>query len=335
MSVLNASALTSDVSGVTATATHVEVQGGHPSTEALVRAHLPLVGYVVNELSSRLPSHLHRDDLVSAGMSGLAEAAAAFDASNGVPFHRYAAIRIKGAMLDELRANDWASRGARSRTREVQEAEERLGQRLQRRPQDEELAADLKIDVAELDRRRAETARALISLDAGDAGVGFDVPDQAPDPMARVLHNEQLGYLRAAVRALPERSRSVVMALFFQQRSISEVAAELDVTESRVSQLKTEALGLLQDALAVVHAEEPPVVCNIPAQGVAQRRRQQYYASVAAHAAAAGLGAALPPAHQPVATLGTGNITRSPQREPLRSHGSVPMRKAAGHGWTA
>lgn len=329
---LNASPSSSDVSGVTVTATRAGQ--GRPveqsSTEALVRAHLPLVGYVVNELSSRLPSHLHRDDLVSAGMAGLAEAAAAFDPAHGVPFHRYAAIRIKGAMLDELRGNDWASRGARARAREVMQAEERLGHQLQRRPLDREVAADLRIEIGELDRRRAETARALISLDATDGAVADTLPDQAADPASRVLHTEQLGYLRAAVAALPERSRTVVTALFLEQRSIAEVAMELQVSESRVSQLKTEALGLLQEALTVVHADEPQLastVAGIPAaRGVAQRRREQYFASVASHAAAAGLGAQ---------SMDAANITRSPQREPLRTHGIPPMRKAAGHGWTA
>ncbi|CAA9419555.1 MAG: hypothetical protein AVDCRST_MAG35-1892, partial [uncultured Quadrisphaera sp.] len=102
--------------------------------EELVRTHLPIVGYQVNETMARLPGHVHRDDLVSAGLAALAAAAVGFDASTGVPFARYATLRIRGALLDELRAMDWAPRGARTRAKEMDAAEDRLAVGLGRRP---------------------------------------------------------------------------------------------------------------------------------------------------------------------------------------------------------
>ncbi len=253
-------------------------------------------------------------------MSGLAEAAMSYDPDTGVPFHRFAAIRIKGAVLDELRSADWTSRGARARSKELGSAEEQLAQRLGRSPTAAEMSAHLGVSLAELDRRRAETARSLTSLDALDAAVGQSIPDAAPDPGDRVVHAERIGYLHAAVDALPDRSQAVIAGLFFQQRSVSEIAAELGVTESRVSQLKTEALGLLHDALEVTHGDTEPSK-PAPAKGAGARRRQEYYAAVAANATAAGLGAqaALIEARHRDET------TRSAQRKILRTSPSRSM----------
>jgi RNA polymerase sigma factor for flagellar operon FliA len=287
---LNDAVCWADITRVTQTAHSIDSR-----TDALVRSHLPLVGYVVQEVSGRLPSHVDRGDLTAAGMSGLAEAAASFNDATGVPFHRFAAIRIKGAVLDELRSSDWSTRGARSRGRALHAAEEVLAQRLGRSPSQAEVASELGVSLTELDRRRSEVSRAVMSLDAFDAAVGQAIPDSAPDPAAQLVASERIGYLRSAVAELPERSRVVITGLFLQQRSITELATELGVTESRVSQLKTEALGLLHDALELTHGDtdQPGVVASSaqPAKGAAARRREEYYAAVAAHAAASGLGA--------------------------------------------
>lgn len=259
------------------------------ATEQLVRDHLPVVGYVVHEVAGRLPGHVDRDELVSAGMAGLVAAARAYDPATGVPFARYANTRIKGAVLDELRSMDWSSRGARRRSRELGRTEDDLQARLGRTPTTSELATELQVEVAELDRRRGERERALLSLDAFDGAVAESLPATAtPDPEQHALAVERMGYLRASLDALPERLRAIVVGTFLEQRPMAEIAAELGVTESRVSQLRTEALGLLRDAM---NSQLDPQ--RLPAAGslgpTVTRRREALYAQVAANALAGGV----------------------------------------------
>src|SRR5205823_5398532 len=118
--------------------------------EDLVRAHLPLVGHLVRELLGRVPAHVSRDDLVSAGMAALATAAKGFDAGRGTPFSAFATARIRGALLDELRGLDWASRSVRSRARRIDAAQQELTATLGRTPTQQELAESLGIAVDEL-----------------------------------------------------------------------------------------------------------------------------------------------------------------------------------------
>lgn len=270
---------------VTTSATGTRPATSQSTVDDLVRTHLPIVGYQVNETMARLPGHVHRDDLVSAGLAALAAAAVAFDASTGVPFSRYATLRIRGALLDELRAMDWAPRGSRTRAKEMDAAEDRLAVQLGRRPSRDELAAALGCPAGEIETVRRNTERAMISLDAGDGAVADTLAQHGPSPEEQVLQGEQVRYLGAAVGALPERLRVVVQALFVEDRAAAEVAAELGVTESRVSQLRTEALVLLKDGMNSVLEPAQVAPADRPG-GVVDRKRQAYFAAVAASAAA-------------------------------------------------
>src|ERR687888_473865 len=120
----------------------------HPPRHELITEHLPLVGHLVRELMHRLPAHVNRDDLVSAGTVALVLSARSFDPSRGVPFARFAAIRIRGALTDELRTMDWASRAVRSRAREVESTRAELAARLARSPARQEIAAALRIGLS-------------------------------------------------------------------------------------------------------------------------------------------------------------------------------------------
>src|SRR6476646_3602514 len=122
--------------------------------DRLVREHLPLVQYVVSEVAHRVPNHVSRNDLVSAGMLGLAQAARSFDPERGIAFDRFASTRIRGALLDELRGRDWASRSVRARARGLQQATDELTNRLGRPPTPEEIANALHLP--------AETVRKLV-----------------------------------------------------------------------------------------------------------------------------------------------------------------------------
>ncbi len=273
-----------ETSCVTTTATATRPAQPSAVVDELVRSHLPIVGYQVNETMARLPGHVHRDDLMSAGLAALAQAAVAFDAATGVPFARYATLRIRGALLDELRSMDWAPRGSRTRAKQVDAAEDRLAAQLGRRPDRGELAAALGCSTDEVDAVRRETARAVVSLDAGDGAVADTIAQTGLSPEEQLLHGEQVHYLSAAVSALPERLRAVVQALFVDDRAVAEVAVELGVTESRISQLRTEALLLLKDGMNSVLEPAQVAPADRPG-GVVDRKRQAYFAAVAAAAA--------------------------------------------------
>lgn len=226
------------------------------SVDALVRTHLPLVGHLVRELAGRLPAHVNRDDLTSAGMLALVTSAQGFDDSRGVPFARFATIRIRGALTDELRSMDWASRGVRSRAREVDAARSELTAVLGRTPRREEIAQVMGVDVSELDTLEADVHRAAtLSVEGLTETAGGDlIPSGDAGPEGLLIHREQIGLLHDAIAELPDRLRTVIEAYFYGNQRMADIAADLGVTESRVSQLRTEALAMLRDGLNGQHA---------------------------------------------------------------------------------
>jgi RNA polymerase sigma factor FliA len=258
---------------------------------ALVRQHLPVVGYLVAEILNRVPPHVQRDDLVSAGQLALVKAARAYDPTTGVPFGHYARTRIRGALLDELRAADWATRGVRSRGRQIAQAEDRLAGELGRWPTDAELSRELELDRAAVAATRTDLHRSVVvSLDqlvetTGSADEHLDPGMHQLDAGQYVVQAERIRYLTAAVKALPERLRVVVEQYFLGERPMAEIAVQLGVTESRVSQLRAEALVLLRDGMNT-HLDPVRVTEPERPDGVVARRRSAYYAQVAAFAAA-------------------------------------------------
>lgn len=261
--------------------------------------HVPLVAHVVRETLTRVPSHVNGDDLRSAGLAALVTAARSFDPARGVPFGSYATSRIRGAILDELRSVDWASRSVRRRSREIEEARTRLAATMGRLPDNAAVAAALGLDVTEVQRSDDDVARAsVLSLSGGpdgsDGAVADMVVSKEPSPEAAVLVAERLQYLQEAIAELPDRLRTVVTGYFLDERPMAELAAELGVSESRISQIRAEALVLLRDALnAALDPErlEPHPKPN----GCVARRRDAYVAAVAErHAAARAVGATLP-----------------------------------------
>lgn len=206
-------------------------------------------------MAGRVPRHVSWDDLVSAGMLGLTEAARAYDAGRGVPFACFALTRIRGALLDELRALDWASRSVRARARAVDAATEVLAAQLRRQPTVAEIAERLEITPAEVAHVAGDLQRAAIvhydapSSDGPDfSEVALPAVDLEPDEI--VLEQERRGELWEAVSALPARLRHVVVGSFVGERRLRDIAQDLGVTESRVSQMRTEALTLLRKGMA-------------------------------------------------------------------------------------
>ena len=251
--------------------------------DKLVREHLPLVQYVVSEIAHRIPSHVSRSDLVSAGMLGLAQAARNYDPDRGIAFDRFASTRIRGALLDELRGRDWASRSVRSRARGLQAANEELTSRLGRAPSTEEIAKELAVPEETVHKLVDDVHRATVLnyeslVLEGDAESFLATPDGGPEDA--IVERERRAYLTDAVAALPERLRKVVVGYFFEERSMQDLADELGVSESRVSQLRAEALLLLKDGIN--SQLDPQAVAPEPRpNGRVARRKAAYYAAVA------------------------------------------------------
>jgi RNA polymerase sigma factor for flagellar operon FliA len=252
--------------------------------DKLVREHLPLVGYVVSEIAHRVPGHVSRNDLVSAGMLGLAQAARSFDESRGIAFDRFASTRIRGALLDELRGRDWASRSVRARARGMQQATEELTAKLGRTPKSEEIAELLEIEPEVVHKLVDDVHRATVlnyeslALD-GDAESFIAVGD-VDSPEETIVNRERRAVLTDAVAALPERLRLVVIGYFFEERSMQDLADELGVSESRVSQLRAEALLLMKDGINA-HLDPDQVADEARPNGRVARRKAAYYAQVA------------------------------------------------------
>ena len=252
--------------------------------ETLVREHLNLVRRAVAEMSAKMPKHAPRDDLMSAGMCGLAQAARSFDPSRGVPFHAYAATRIRGALLDELRTHDWASRPVRARARQLEVANEKIVARLGRPATTAELAEEMKVPVSSIEGLQADLHRATVlnydSMVTSGDGESIIMGSDDDDPETSILDRERNAYLVDAIRALPERLRTVVVGYFFENRPMQEIGAELGVSESRISQLRAEALELLRDGM---NSQLDPDAVRQPGQpnGRVARRRAAYYDAIA------------------------------------------------------
>ncbi len=229
---------------------------------------------------AKVPSHVSRAELTSAGLVALAFAVRAYEPDRGVPFNRFASIRIRGALIDELRNTDWASRSVRAKARRQDAVMQKLTTELGRTPTDAEVAEALGVDPSAIDADRHDVHRAVVlSLDgfADPEAVDSMAPSQDAGPEDQLLAHERIGYLHDAVLLLPERLRLVVTQYYFEERPMAETAAELGVTESRVSQMRAEALTLLRGGLNAALAEQPAA----PATGRAAKRHEAYYAAVA------------------------------------------------------
>jgi RNA polymerase sigma factor for flagellar operon FliA len=246
-------------------------------SEDTVRKHMPLVGHLVREMLARVPNHVKRDDLLSAGYTALVAAARSFDDARGVPFPRFAAARIRGALLDELRGLDWASRSVRQKARRTDSARQSLTAELGRAPTVAEVADRLGCRVEDIESADDDVHRAVLFSLQGFATATADnlVTEPGAGPEELLLRRERLGYLRHAVEVLPDRLRTVVIGCFFEERPMADIAAELGVTESRVSQLRSEALGLLRDGLNT-HLD-PALAAKPVREGCVARRRAAYY----------------------------------------------------------
>ena len=269
--------------------------------DALVRANLPLVQYGVSEITGRVPRHVSRDDLVSAAMFGLAQAARSYDDSRGIAFEKYAMIRIRGALLDELRSRDWASRSVRSAARSMEAANDRLTAANRRTPTQEETAKEMGVEVEKVQGIIDDVHRGtVLNYEAlvTEGQIADLLPDREPTPVEELLSRERRAFLMDSVVALPERLRHVVIAYFFEERPMLEIAEELGVTESRISQMRGEALTLMRSGMTA-NLDPDQLPAEPRPGGRLARKKAAYYAAVAAGStAAARLDATPTPLHE-------------------------------------
>jgi RNA polymerase sigma factor FliA len=250
--------------------------------EELIRQHMPLVGHLVRDMLTRIPNHIHRDDLTSAGLHALVTAARGWDPDRGIPFHRFATTRIRGAILDELRSLDWATRSVRSKARATDSTRQSLTVTLGRTPSNEELAQALGTTTTDLHRTDNDVQRAtVLSLQGFTTSSADDlVTERTPGPEDMLVRREQIGYLHHAIASLPERLRVVITEYFLNERPMADIAADLGVTESRISQLRAEALSLLKDGMNT-HLDPDLAPTPENPESIVARRRATYYATIA------------------------------------------------------
>ena len=228
--------------------------------EIALSKYAPLVKYVVDRLMVHLPKSVERDDLVSAAIIGLFDALEKYDASKGTKFETYAIWRIRGAILDELRSLDWASRSIRRRARNVEEVSRDLGQKLGRAATEEEVADALNLSPVELSRLLDEVhGTALLSLSKSvstDDDQDFvQLEDIVDDPTTKdvleVLESEESReVLLKTIDHLPEQQRLVVALYYYEEMTLKEIGEALHISESRVSQIHIRAVKTLKTRLA-------------------------------------------------------------------------------------
>ena len=227
---------------------------GQLDRNALIRQYQPLVHRLAHHMMAKLPASVEVDDLIQVGLIGLSEALSRYETGQGAQFETFATQRIRGAMLDELRENDWMSRGSRKNQKDIEQALRRLEHRLGRSPIESEIAAELGLSLSDYQSLLGKVrGTQLIYLeDMGRSGEDDDgfldrhVADNDADPL-NLLGDQRLRQaLVAAIKTLPEREQFVMSMYYEQDMNLKEIAAVLNVTESRVCQLHSQAVARLR-----------------------------------------------------------------------------------------
>lgn len=224
------------------------------SMSEVVVSHAPLVKRIAHHLLMRMPSSVQLDDLVQSGMIGLLEAARKYDVSKGASFETYAGIRIRGAMLDEIRRGDWAPRSVHRKSREVADAVRAVESRTGADAKDHEVAKELGIDLEAYHHILQDSSGSrLFSFDdltenAGDSALE-SVNEEISGPSEELQHESFRSHLAQAIEGLPEREKLVLSLYYDEELNLKEIGEVLGVSESRVSQIHSQAALRLRSRL--------------------------------------------------------------------------------------
>ena len=229
--------------------------------EELIRSFLPLVKRVVHRLAGRLPAEVDIKEMINSGIIGLVDALEKYDPRHETNFSTYAQFRIRGAILDSFRSQDWAPRSLRHKAHMLENAFRRLEQEHGRPAEDAEVAADLGIDMEALQKMLSEVS-GVVMLSFEELGFGHGeerfladewMAGSRPDPLNKVLDNEMVEIIARALDRLPEKERLVITLYFYEELNLKEIGEIIGVTESRSSQIRSRALirlrGYLRRAL--------------------------------------------------------------------------------------
>ena len=219
--------------------------------EQLIKSYLSLVKIIVGRLAVGLPSHVDRDDLTSAGIMGLLDAIDKYDLARGIKFETYATARVRGSILDFLRAQDWVPVSLRQKAKKLEALFADLEQKFSRPPTDAEMAAALEIEVADYYVLLKDiNGYSLMSLDemAGDAWLVDEREDSSPSHLAEFAEVKKI--MAGAIDRLPEKERLVVALYYYEGLTLKEIGVTLGLSEGRISQLHTKAILRLRGALA-------------------------------------------------------------------------------------
>ena len=225
--------------------------------DQLLVYYAPLVKYVASRLAAGLPQNVEQADLVSNGWFGLIDAVDRFDPSRGNKFETYAMQRIRGAILDELRSNDWVPRSVRQKARSIEKAMAKLEARLGRTPSEAELASELEVPLAQLNAMFTQISNAgVVALDEVLGGAGGDrgdavalvdtLADSAEGPVGQYERHELKQILAAGINSMSDREKWVLMLYYFERFTLADIGRVLNVTESRVCQIHTKAVMQLR-----------------------------------------------------------------------------------------
>jgi RNA polymerase sigma factor for flagellar operon FliA len=230
---------------------------GQLDRNALIKQYQPLVRRLAHHMMAKLPASVEVDDLIQVGLIGLADALTRFEASQGVQFETFATQRIRGAMLDELRENDWMSRGSRKSQKEIESAMRKLEHTLGRSPVESEIAKELDMTLADyqslLGKVRGTQLVYLEDMSGrnedDDTYLDRHVADDDVNPLAMLQDRRMREALVEAIKNLPEREQYVMSMYYEHDMNLKEIAAVLKVTESRVCQLHSQSIARLRSKL--------------------------------------------------------------------------------------
>jgi RNA polymerase sigma factor for flagellar operon FliA len=246
--------------------------------ERVLLEHLPVVRFLARRIHERLPQHVDIEDLVSAGVVGLLDAFAKFDATKNVQFRSYAQFRIRGAILDSLRTLDWSPRELRRKGRAVEEAIRVVTARLGRAPGEGEVAAEMSLTLDEYQQLLGELKGLEIGTlhmehndESGDEELAYVPGRPDEDPLFQCLRGEMEERLTGAISNLPDRERLVMTLYYFEEMTMREIGLAMGVVESRVSQVHASAVVHLRTALRDLAVQASQTVATVAGSRPAAR----------------------------------------------------------------
>ena len=243
-----------------------EIEITTENREEVIKRYSPMIKYVANRIAMRLPPHIEVDDLISVGVLGLMDAISKYDSSRGAKFKTYAEFRVRGAILDELRAMDWVPRSIRQKASNVDKVVQSLQAKLSRSPEDEEVAKEMGLSLDQFHDTLNET-KSIPIFSLEDLGIAKESGEQQSlldclagkadaDPQTQIRLIELKEIIAKAIDALPEKERLMVSLYYYEELTMKEIGAVLEITESRVSQIHSKAVYRLRTKLKAIIAEE-------------------------------------------------------------------------------